>query len=110
MPVSSLDTFLSEVDRTAADIERAAKARDTRAALGFSAKAIPQALVLVTTTFICECGARYEVPSPTTLVRYDHHGFNNSVHYRRREMAAFLVLPRERKQHEVAVAFCQRCF
>jgi hypothetical protein len=73
----------------------------------------PRAVVLVTTVATCECGRVHHLPNTSVLVRYDHAGMANSVHYRRAEVEASAVnmhLPRERKEHAITVPFCEGCF
>lgn len=103
---SQLESLLSDASRHQEDMTRAGRARDTLSVpLG---RDTPEALILVITTSHCECGASYRSPQPQVLVRYAK--FQNSVHYRRETARAFLALPREIKEHEVTVPFCEACF
>lgn len=110
MPASPLELLLLESNQHAKAVERASKAQDTRSAAVWKHITPPQALVMIVVDVVCECGHEYRFPNPHILVRYDDKGNQHSVHYRRREAASFLALPREVKHHQMSVPFCLSCF
>ena len=93
---------------------RAAEAHDRAARRPLGPALIPpsppQALVLVTTLYTCECGTTHRSPNPHVLVRYDNDGAANSVHYSRKTAERFTMLPREHKLFCKTVPYCEDCF
>lgn len=104
---ASLDDLLraSEAHASAVQRREASPVSPT-----LSDKAPPRALVLVTTVYTCECGQQYRSPNPHVLVRYDAKGYENSVHYRRRDLGLFAALDREHKLLHQSVPYCEACF
>lgn len=75
------------------------------------APAEPRALILVLNCTTCaNCGQRYRAPNRGTLVRYDAIGHEHSIQYTRDDVARFLHLPRETREHHATVPFCEACF
>lgn len=107
--MASLDDLLLEVEGA----QRASRQQATRLTLHRPTAPEARAVVLVTTVYTCECGRVYRSPNPHVLVRYDRHGFENSIHYSRATIASFstlAALPREHKLLERTVPYCEACF
>jgi hypothetical protein len=106
-----LDILLSQVSNRSADIQRAERANQTAAILAGQKQAKPEAIVLVITVATCQCGRVHRLPNPAILVRYgDKSQHQNSIHHRRQSLEHFMLLPHEKKELLIDIAFCEDCF
>lgn len=104
---NSLDNFLSTVERNAALDRDAALAPPPRSV---AARNVPRALVLPIVICTCECGHVTRNINPSVIVRYDDAAQEGTVHFARRTLARYSMLPREVKELHCKVPFCEHCF
>jgi hypothetical protein len=104
---SALDNFLETVERNARLDADALGAPPPRSVATRSA---PRALVLPVVVCTCECGRVTRNINPSVIVRYGDNAQEGTMHFARRSLERYGVLPREVKVLTARVPFCEACF
>jgi len=103
--MNALDAFLETVSRDAA-LDRDDVRRGD--ALPVAPRATPRSLTLLITECTCECGNVIRNVNPAVNVCYAAN--ENSIHYARRSLERYGMLPREKKVLTRRIPFCEKCF